>query len=236
MKMMRKMGFNEQWVQLIFKCVSTVSYSIKINGSYTHRLIPQRGLRQGDPLSPYLFILCAEGLSALLQRSEDTRKIEGVKICRDAPNVNHLFFDDDSLILMKARTSDAQHLAHILQIYERASGQMINKDKSYIMFSPNTNQYVRTEIKACLSIDYETKGENYLGLPVSVGKSRKRTFEYIKKKIWGRIQGWQEKLLSKVGKEILIKAVAQSSPTYAMSCFDLTKSLCDELSMMIAKY
>ena len=113
---------------------------------------------------------------------------------------------------------------------------MINKDKSYIMFSPNTNQSVRTEMKACLSIDHEAKGENYLGLPVSVGKTRKRTFEYIMKKIWGRIQGWQEKLLSKAGKEILIKAVAQSIPTYVMSCFDLTKSLCDELSMMIAKY
>ena len=61
-------------------------------------------------------------------------------------------------------------------------------------------------------------------------------FEYIKKKVWSRIQGWQEKLLSKAGKEILIKAVAQSIPTYAMSCFDLTKGLCDELSMINARY
>jgi len=113
---------------------------------------------------------------------------------------------------------------------------VINKDKSYIMFSLNTNQSVRTEMKVCLSIDHEAKGENYLGLPVFVGKTRKRTFEYIMKKIWGRIQGWREKLLSKAGKEIMSKAVAQSIPTYVMSCFDLTKSLCDELSMMIAKY
>jgi hypothetical protein len=78
--------------------------------------------------------------------------------------------------------------------------------------------------------------ERYLGLMVSVGKSRKNTFEYIKKKIWSRIQGWQEKLLSKAGKEILIKAVAQSIPTYAMSCFDLTKGLCEELNMIIGRY
>ena len=77
---------------------------------------------------------------------------------------------------MKARISDAQQLAHILEVYERASRQVINMDKSYIMFSPNTNQYVRTEMKACLSIDHEANGENYLGLPVSVGKSRKSDF------------------------------------------------------------
>lgn len=69
-----------------------------------------------------------------------------------------------------------------------------------------------------------------------MSKSRKQAFEYIKQKVWLRIQGWQEKLLSKVGKEVLIKAVAQAIPTYAMSCFDLTKGLCDELSSMIARW
>lgn len=69
-----------------------------------------------------------------------------------------------------------------------------------------------------------------------MGKARKKTFGYIKQKIWSRVQGWQEKLLSKAGKEILIKAVAQAIPTYAMSCFDITKGLCDELSTMIGRY
>lgn len=124
---------------------------------------------------------------------------------------------------MKARVNYAQELVHILDIYERASGQVINKEKSSILFSPNTSQQVRDQMKNCLSIDHEVRGEKYLGLPVAVGRSRKRTFESIKKKIWGRIQGWQEKLLSKAGKEILVKAMAQSIPIYAMSCFDITK-------------
>jgi hypothetical protein len=91
-------------------------------------------------------------------------------------------------------------------------------------------------MRSTLSILAETRSERYLGLPVSVGKSRKRTFECIKKKIWTKIQSWQEKLLSKAGKEILIKVVSQFIPTYAMSCFDLTKGLCDELSMIIVRY
>jgi len=127
-KIMRKMGFHERWVQLVMKCVTSVSYKIKVNGSYTTRIFPQRGLRQGDPLSPYLFILCAEGLSAMLLKAEQEGKIGGIKICREAPRVNHLFFADDSLLLMRARADDAKELRKILEIYERASGQVINKD------------------------------------------------------------------------------------------------------------
>ena len=121
-KMMLKLGFAVQWVERVMKCVSTVSYRIKVNGDYSNKIYPQRGLRQGDPLSPYLFILCAEGLSALLQKAEEQGRIEGIRVCREAPRINHLFFADDSLILMRAYKGDAQELKRILQVYETASG------------------------------------------------------------------------------------------------------------------
>jgi hypothetical protein len=82
----------------------------------------------------------------------------------------------------------------------------------------------------------EGDNEKYLGLPVYIGKAKKRIFQYLKGKIWARIQGWKEKILSKAGKEILIKAVVQAIPIFAMSCFDLTKELCDEISSMICKF
>lgn len=164
------------------------------------------------------------------------KRIVGVKICRRAPSINHLFFADDSLIIMKAENKSATELGRLLHIYEQASGQMINMEKSSILFSLNTSTEVRDQIKQSLSISQETVQERYLGLPISIGKARKKTFSYIKQKIWARVQGWQEKILSKAGKEILIKAVAQAIPTYAMSCFDITKGLCDELSSMIGRY
>jgi hypothetical protein len=82
----------------------------------------------------------------------------------------------------------------------------------------------------------EARNEKYLGLPVYMGKSKEKTFAYLKDKVWRRVQGWKEKLLSKAGKEVLIKAVAQAIPSYAMSCFDLTKTLCDDISKMICRF
>jgi hypothetical protein len=88
--MMKKMGFCTTWVELIMKCVTTVKYQIKVNGEFTQQFTPTRGLRQGDPLSPYLFVICAEGLSTLLHDAEINGRISGVKIYPTAPAVTHL--------------------------------------------------------------------------------------------------------------------------------------------------
>ena len=75
---MRRMGFHEKWISLIMMCVTTVEYSVLINGEAKGKINPTRGLRQGDPISPYLFLLCTEGLSAMLKKEERAGKIKGV--------------------------------------------------------------------------------------------------------------------------------------------------------------
>jgi hypothetical protein len=86
--MMQRLGFCDEWIHLIMKCVSSVSYRIKVNGNIGESFVPGRGLRQGDPLSPYLFLLCAEGFSALLKHVETNGRIRGMRICHQAPSIS----------------------------------------------------------------------------------------------------------------------------------------------------
>ena len=97
-KVMEKLGFADRIRDLIMRCVSTITYSVKINGVPRGHIIPSRGIHQGDPLSLYLFLLCTEGLSALIQSAVDRGQMKGVKICRGGLRLSHLFFANDSLI------------------------------------------------------------------------------------------------------------------------------------------
>jgi hypothetical protein len=159
-----------------------------------------------------------------------------VKICQTAPSISHLLFANVSLILIRANWGDAMQLQSILDLYEQCSGQMINRTKSAVFFSPNTSTQHKQEVCQALNIERETRSEKYLGLPVHVGVARGTVFAFLKDRIWKRIQRWKEKLLSWAGKEILIKAVPHAIPTFAMGCFDLTKTLCDQISSMICRY
>ena len=97
-KVMRKMGFNNRWVDLMMECITSASYSILINGEPHRKIKASRGLRQGDPLSPYLFLMCTKGLHGLINKAASNGDIKGVSICRNGPKLTHLLFADDSLI------------------------------------------------------------------------------------------------------------------------------------------
>ena len=119
--------------KLLLTCIPTVTCSVWINEKPHGHIVPLRGLRQGDPLSPYLFLLCAEGLFALIKKGAEDGQLEGISICRSAPKLSHLFFADDSLIFCKASLQECDSLQRILQVYEKASNQQLNRAKT----SPN---------------------------------------------------------------------------------------------------
>ena len=107
-RVMVKLGFAHRWVQWIMTCVTTVRYTIKFNGTLLQSFAPERGLRQGDPLSPFLFLFMADGLSELLKQGVRTNAIEPVKVCRGAPGVSHLLSADDTLLFFKATQQQAE--------------------------------------------------------------------------------------------------------------------------------
>jgi ribonuclease HI len=233
---MRRLGFDERWVFLVMTCVRTVKYAVLVNGQAYGEIIPSRGLRQGDPLSPYFFILCAEGLSLALQRGEQSGGFTGLPITRGGTRLNHLFFADDSLLFCKAKEGELKYIQDTLALYEKASGQKLNQEKTSIFFSRNTTAHVREYLSRLIGVPPTQKYETYLGLPALVGRSRIRSFEGLKGKIWDKMYGWKEKFLSQAGKEVLLKAVVQAIPTYTMSVFQLPRTLCRDINAMMSKF
>lgn len=123
---MTKIGFAGRWVEMMMTCVHTVSYSILINGQPHGKIIPTRGIRQGDPLSRYFFIHCAKGLSTVMRRAEQYGSITGLPIARGGTKINHLLFSDDSLLFYRANILEWARIQEALEMYEKALGQKLN--------------------------------------------------------------------------------------------------------------
>lgn len=107
-KRMRKLGFNDVWIFRVMSCVTTASYAILINGQPDPIIVPSRGIHQRDHLSPYFYLIYAEGLSCLLNKVDANGRIGGVKVAQGSPSITHLFFADDSFIFCSFWVGDKQ--------------------------------------------------------------------------------------------------------------------------------
>ncbi|XP_060969090.1 uncharacterized protein LOC133036597 [Cannabis sativa] len=216
-----RMGFAEAWVDMIMECLRTILYNIVHGGESLGPIIPSRGIRQGDPLSSYLFIICAEGLSALIRLYEEREWLHGCRVARGAPCENR---------------EEAQRVLELLNTFERASGQKVNLSKSSVFFSSNTDAGTRDFILSTLHTRAADDHSLYLGLPSRVGRNKNVTFRFLKEKVRKRIHKWDSKLLSRAGKEVLLKSVIQSLPTYAMSVFLILLEICKDVDQLMGRY
>lgn len=217
---MKRLGFSQQWISLIVRCISFVSFFVIINGSVRGLIKPQRGLKQGGPLSLHLFITCAEAFSFLLQQAEQQRMIHILSFGKDL-KISHLLFTDDSLVFSKASIADCQNLKRILECYSTASGQIFNFEKSSLFLNGNIQHEQASAIGNIFQLNIVSRHEKYLGLPSMIGRKRSSFFNDIKLKIYNKISSWQHKFFSCGGKELLIKAAMQVILAYAMSVFKI---------------
>jgi hypothetical protein len=233
---MLKLGFSSNFVRLVMKCVTSVRFTVRVNGELLPFFAPTRGLRQGDPMSPYLFLLCGEGFTSLLNFFNGAIVDRGIRVSVRSPWVNHLLFADDSLLFMKATVESANRMNVILRIYEDCSGQRVNKEKSSIYFSPNTPLAARQSLKLLMGIAVEAFSERYLGLPTAIGRISSGTFDHLGERIRSKLNGGSKRMMSCAGQEVFLKAVIQAIPTFSMGCFKLTKAVLKKFISYMGRY
>lgn len=145
------LGFQRRWIDMVMRCVKTVEFSILLNGRPGRAFKPSRGLRQGDPLSPYLLLIISAVLSLVIKRSVQQRYLDDIQISASGLVLSHLLFAYDTLIFLNASKQNCRNLSTLLQVYCRASGQQVSCQKSVVYFGANVSAYLALEL--CTILD-----------------------------------------------------------------------------------
>ena len=220
------MGFENKWVNWIEWCISTATFSVLVNGSPAGFFGSSRGLRQGDPLSPYLFVLGMEALSLMIDKAAEGGFISGyVFKGRDntEKQITHLLFADDTLVFCKDTEDQMTHLCWILAWFEALSGLKINLEKSSLF------PVGRVEDVDGLAFELGCKigslPTEYLRLPLGAKHKEARVWDGVEERFRNRLALWKRQYISKGGRLTLIRSVLSNMPTYLLSLFRIPKNV-----------
>ncbi|WMV51941.1 hypothetical protein MTR67_045326 [Solanum verrucosum] len=216
-KVLRKFGFSEVIIDMIWRLLSNNWYSICINGQIHGLFQSTRGLKQGDHLSPTLFIIGAEVLSRTLNALHFDSSYLGYGLPKWSPNINHLSYVDDTILFCSGDRGSIIKMMMVLWRYEEVSGQLINMAKSYFYLHEKTPLICSIRLRKLTGIRQWEFPVTYLGCPVFYGRKKSSYFEDLMRKVARRILSWQNKFLSFGGKFILINHVLQSMPMHILA-------------------
>ncbi|CAL1375573.1 unnamed protein product [Linum trigynum] len=229
-------GLPDDFVKLVMACVTTVRFQVLWNGGCTEPFQPTRGLRQGCPLSPYLFTLCIERLNHCIKDSVDRKAWRPITLSKDGPALTHLFFADDLVLFAEADLKQGEEVLTCLNRFCEASGEQVSKDKSCVFFSKNTMESVKKRISDMLGIKQTNNLGRYLGVPVIHGRVSKDTYKFILEKIDQRLSGWKARSLSLAGRVTLATSVLNALPNYVMQTAVLPVSVCDTIDRKVRAF
>jgi exonuclease III len=231
--LLQRCGFPLRWRKWIWFCISTVRFSILINGCPSGFFPSSRGLRQGDPLSPLLFVIVMEALSRLMGRTVQGRLLSGFTVGSSVERevtVSHLLFADDTLIFCDANPSKIEHLGCVLTWFEAISGLKINLGKSEMV--PVGEVPNMEELVCILGCKQGLLPIKYLGLPLGAKFKETTIWNPILEKMERRLAGWKRLYLSKGAKVTLIKSTLSNLPTYYLSLFPIPTAVAYRLEKL----
>ncbi|XP_019178992.1 PREDICTED: uncharacterized protein LOC109174182 [Ipomoea nil] len=229
-------GFNEIWVTLIMSCISTSRLAIIWNGERLDYFRPKRGIRQGDAMSPAIFVMCMERLSHLICSEVAERVWKGIQLAPDGPVLSHLCFADDMVLFTEASIAQVDIVQRCLDSFCTASGQKISLSKSQVYFSKNTDPGAAAAITHKLGIEATSDMGRYLGVPSIHGRVTCNTYAGLLERITSRLEGWKAKTLSLTGRVTLAKSVLNAIPVYTMQTVDLPKGICAEIEKRTRRF
>lgn len=223
-------------VNIIMECVTTASLRVLWNGEPTDSFKPTRGVRQGDPLSPYLFVMCMERFYQTIEEAIVENRWKPIRASRNGPLLSNLFFADDVVLFAEAKEDQAMVIRECLERFCGASGQKVSLPKSRVYFSNNTDPLVQQEICNKLGMESTQDLGLYLGMPTLTSRVTKETFSHLCEKIDRRLTGWKAKYLSLAGRITLANSTISTMAMYSMQTAKLPKGTCDGIDKRIKRF
>lgn len=222
--------------EVIMECISSPSMRILWNGEQTESFSPTRGIRQGDPLSPYLFVLCMERLNQIIEESILAGKWKPIQISRGGPQLTNLFFADDIILFSEASVEQALIIAECLDRFCMASGQKVSLQKSSVFFSNNVSDENKMAISQALKMEVTTDMGRYLGMPTLTSRVTCETFKHLCEKVDRKLSGWKSKYLSMAGRITLAKTTISSLACYSMQTAKIPRTICDNIDKKTRRF
>eukprot|EP00253_Pinus_taeda_P018686 PITA_18686 len=213
--MLKAFGFCSTWVRWIMSLITSSHFSLLVNGFPSRPFKPSRGIRQGDPLSPFLFVIMAEGLGRHIKQALQSNQLKGISI-HNSPASSHQQFVDDTMLYGYPSAQEASCLKSLLNDFSEASGTQVNNSKSQIFFF-HTPPSVKFAISRILGFQTASLPSTYLGAPLTASAIKQPAWRTLLEKLYSKLNLWTHCSLNLASRVVLIKSILQAMPLYLFS-------------------